>query len=1282
MRLLNKFVALLLYVAAFVLIVATAALALVRLAAPYIDEFQSQIEAAAGEALGRGVSLGSIDAAWRHFKPHLELADVAITLEEGNVLEFSRVVLGFDLPESLRQRRLVSNEIRLSGFELGLQRDADERWHVLGVGASKSSPQADGYQALAGWLSQQRQLVLENATVHFSDASRPGDSLVLSHATAYLLNDKQQHHLALQVELPPALGGRVEAVVDFDGVPLLDDGWRAKAYLHAERLAVAGLSRQLTSSDLMPATVKGGTVGLHAWLQLGANGVDRIEGRLAGGNFRLAARAGEGLVRETVIGELTADFAAEQHRQDWFATVTPLRFSGVGADANEIGLTLAYLHEGEGAKRLVVETGSQRLEALTESLRNLPLFNAAQTKQLRELQAAGEISKTVLQWSWAGAAGAVFAAALEFKDVALQASEALPGIDSLRGSMVYENSSMLLRLAGEQVVFDGHQWFRQPLLFEHVNGEVRWTKTPQTSSLFVRDIAVSNNDLALGGSIALHWPDAGQAPLIDMALALERADIGQRSLYLPARIMHEKAVSWFDRALKGGRIEGADIRLHGPADLFPYKAGGGEFSIKGHIVDASLDYQADWPSISGIDADLQMQGAKLMISARAGTLFDTHISPVQATFDDVTARPARLKIVGKAAGPAADGLKFLTQSPLRQRFAENVRLLQIDGRGDLDLKLDISIPGKDVVVEGAVTLAGNRLSVADATFVAGDIDGVLRFNNEGLHGEAIGADVFGMRTAVDIEPLLVDGKRGSRFRGRGKSDVSTYARVSGLPWLAEHAVGESLWNAELRVLAATPPELVIESSLRGIDSRFPHPFDKAANQARVFRLQTQLPFGKAPINLSYGSDVEAELAVAVNATGQRSLQWLDIGVGAPVPGRRDGITVEGKLERLVLDEWLALAGGVGEGDGGKVAELPALLQLQVERLEMAARYWNSIKLDARRRAGDWHVDVDGEGLKGVVASTGTGAGRRLLLTMNELVLVAVDTQASAEEKAIDPRQLPTLDFRAEKFRYADYDLGSVSFVTNRVKQGQRFDNIIIDAPSFSLRGAGNWTLSGGEARSSYDLSLETSNLGKMLRQLGYAADNVRGGKTNVAVNVFWAGSPANYRHEKLNGKLKLSVRDIRFSDIDPGAGRIFGLLSVQTLPRRLTLDFKDLFREGIQMDTIEGSFSIKDGDAFTDDLSLRGPATRIDIVGRIGIAARDYDQVMAVTPEVTSSLPIVGAVVGGPGGAGVGAAIMLLHKLFNPKLLHYNYQVTGPWQNPTVVLIKDAEKPPASGERQ
>ncbi len=209
---------------------------------------------------------------------------------------------------------------------------------------------------------------------------------------------------------------------------------------------------------------------------------------------------------------------------------------------------------------------------------------------------------------------------------------------------------------------------------------------------------------------------------------------------------------------------------------------------------------------------------------------------------------------------------------------------------------------------------------------------------------------------------------------------------------------------------------------------------------------------------------------------------------------------------------------------------------------------------------------------------------------------------------------------------------------------------------------GDWRGSDSHQTSRFKIDVTAPELGVLLGKFGYVG-NIKGGATSAQIEAEWPGSPARFALERLQGTLHADIKNGRFVDIEPGAGRVFGLLSINELQRRLRLDFSDLFKKGFSFDDISGDFMLDRGNAFTNNTLIKGPAASIAIEGRTGLVRRDYQQLITVTPHLTSSLPLAGAIA----NPGVGAALFLAQKLFENQLdaiTRYQYRVYGSWDKP------------------
>ena len=258
---------------------------------------------------------------------------------------------------------------------------------------------------------------------------------------------------------------------------------------------------------------------------------------------------------------------------------------------------------------------------------------------------------------------------------------------------------------------------------------------------------------------------------------------------------------------------------------------------------------------------------------------------------------------------------------------------------------------------------------------------------------------------------------------------------------------------------------------------------------------------------------------------------------------------------------------------------------------------------------------------------------------------------------------------------ATASLGAVAADFRRVPEGLRASSISARDATFWIEGTAGWVVDGtlaGNQATYLSAKLVSENIPRTMERLSYSP-GIEGSEMEVDVDVRWPGPPRQDYLDVLNGGVSVRFGTGQLDEVEPGAGRVFGLMSVVALPRRLSLDFRDVFDKGFGFDEIRGTFSINNGDAYTCDLSLKGPAADIVIVGRAGLADTDYHQTALVSANVGNTLPIVGTVVGGPQ---VGAALLIFSQIFKKPLQNMGqvyYGIDGSFDEPVVE--------PADGQR-
>lgn len=253
--------------------------------------------------------------------------------------------------------------------------------------------------------------------------------------------------------------------------------------------------------------------------------------------------------------------------------------------------------------------------------------------------------------------------------------------------------------------------------------------------------------------------------------------------------------------------------------------------------------------------------------------------------------------------------------------------------------------------------------------------------------------------------------------------------------------------------------------------------------------------------------------------------------------------------------------------------------------------------------------------------------------------------------------------------------------TRRLTDGIQVDQLQLRSAEQKIAATGAWRGKGEAASTRFSARVDSQNLGALLQSLALNGQ-LRGGEGQVEANAGWQGPPTGFQLASLEGNLKVTARNGQLLELEPGAGRVLGLLSVAQLPRRLMLDFRDFFSKGLAFNRIEGEVQFGNGLARTDDLRIEGPAADIAIRGQADLRQQTFDQTVDVNPKSGNLLTVVGAVAGGPVGAAVGAAANAVLAKPLGEIGAKTYHVSGPWKDPKVdVVNREAARQESRAEK-
>jgi uncharacterized protein YhdP len=375
-----------------------------------------------------------------------------------------------------------------------------------------------------------------------------------------------------------------------------------------------------------------------------------------------------------------------------------------------------------------------------------------------------------------------------------------------------------------------------------------------------------------------------------------------------------------------------------------------------------------------------------------------------------------------------------------------------------------------------------------------------------------------------------------------------------------------------------------------------------------------------------------------------------------------GLRLVGSGRGLDLSGWLAM---LPEGEGQDALSLSSI-ELGFDTFDLLGRRYEDIRLQGRFRNGLFRTQVSGRDLKGVLTYRPAGnQPARLSAQFKQFTIPdRVATVGEAEANSMKTSDFPLLDVTVEDFRLQGTPMGQLKAVAHSSPQGLVIDTLQLTHSDSVFSMSGLWRASGlSETRA--DLSLRVIDAGKFLARFGFP-DTLKRGSAEFQGNATWAGSPADFSVHTLAGQLEFKARDGQFLKVEPGAGKLLGVLSLQSLPRRLSFDFRDIFNEGYAFDDISGTLRIARGVVYSDDFKMRGPSAKVNMSGLADLNQEAVQLRVKVIPKLSEGVAVAGAIIAGPlAGVGALAAQKLLRDPIE-EAISLEYMVTGPWLAPDV----------------
>lgn len=1219
---------------------------------PGIGDYREDIAASITRAAGQRVTIGAVDASWSGLRPRLELREIQVYDRQGQPALILQSIEG-----TLSWWTVLVGEIRMHtlGVDspvLTVRRDAQDHIFIGGIELDQTKSES----GFADWLLRQSRVVVRNATVQWLDEKRLAPPLVLSQVNLRMENSGRRHRFGLQALPPSGLAAPLDIRADLKGTGTQDlSAWRGRIYTRLERTDLAAWQAWLP----LPIDFRHGHGGIQAWLEFDGSRMTAVTADVRLGD--VAMHLGKDLPEAELHNlngriewkELPAGFEFHAERltltakNDVNLPATDLFIKYVPARGNKIA-------EGE------VRTNGLSLEPLVKLADVLPLPPETRV-QLADLEPRGRFQDIAINWKGDWKAPQRYELQGRFSGVGMKSHGKIPAFSGVSGEIDADEKQGSLVLDSHGVSVDFPGLFREPLAAGALTAKVKWNKKGNELEFNQIGVTVENADLAgtLSGS---YRTAAGTPGIIDLSGKFTRADARSVGRYIPLSI-GQSTRDWLDHALLGGQSSDMRLKLKGNLADFPFAGGKrGIFEVAGKATGGVLEYVPGWPKIENITVDILFRGARMEITASKGNSGGMQITNTRAVIPDLLTYDEMLEVDGEARGPTGEMLKFIDNSPVSGMIDNFTDGMTAAGNGDFKLSLRVPLRrSDDTTVAGSYQFVNNRVSIGADYPLLEQVNGRLEFTDSSVSIPAIKAITLG-------GPISIAGQ--TQKDGGVLINLHGRAAAAGLQGFATHPAIRSLsgtadWRGAVSV-RKKQADLVVESSLVGLASSLPAPFAKRAVEAVPLRIEKKMAgAGQDMVRLTYGRILSAQLSRRIE-NGKTTVErgMISLGGAAALPSQ-PGLWLAVDLPLLDMDHWRSVL-----DKSPSTGSLPDIAgaNLKFSALDVFGKRFNDLRISARQQDGLWQANVQSRELSGTMNWNPEGRGR-LQARLAQLTLPeAAPAKLGMPVEAAKETEYPALDVVAESLIIDQKKLGRLELQAVQENQDWRIEKLRISNPDATLSMDGLWQGWQRSPLTRANLHLDVVDLGKFLARLDYP-DTVKRGTAKLDGQLTWAGSPQQIDYPSLTGTLMLEAHNGQFLKIEPGAGKLLGLLSLQALPRRLSLDFRDVFSDGFAFNTISGDARIANGVARTDNFKLNGSAAKVVMQGETNLARETQNLKVKITPQLGEGVSIAGAFLGGPA---VGIAALLAQKILKDpidQIAAYEYSITGTWNDPNVAKV-------------
>ncbi|MFQ6371843.1 YhdP family protein [Shewanella sp. YIC-542] len=1256
---------------------------LIRGLLPQLDQARQEVTAYIEQHYGIQVELGRLAAHWQAYGPSLTVDNLVLPQQSELPLTLvvKNVQIKLDFWESLLTAKPQVENVIFNGVQLAL--DLDRLNGANGAADETAAPARRGNMdwLYALLLEQLDRFSVADATVQLLSRNFQYRPIHLGNLRWLNQADLHQGSGALYLDDTQSLNEHLTLRIDLHGDGYQPDSLQGQAYVQAQSLDIGRWASSANPQQPGLAAIPlEGVVNLQGWVEFAHRS-------LRSGVVQFNPSWFEWRVDKT-----PQRFAIDGGSLSWQPQPDgwQLQSHGLQLQSNGQSWQPLQLQLQQQQQQFYGTLSPLQLSGLQPLLAVIPGIGREQLRQLLALAPQGTLGPLQLYRGHDGH----WQASLPVKQVSWQAAGELPGVAPLDLHLGWRNGYLSARLPAQHYRLDIPNEFNAPLALDAEAFSLGFDS--HAMQLFVSDIAARNADLQLHASLRL---DVADEASLSLAAALQLHNAAHAGRYFPRRQMGEDLSRYLEQALQAGHSDNAAVVWRGPVGNFPFSEHSGVFQAGFTMENGQFAFQPDWPTATALTLDGLFENARMDLKLRRGKLLDVDISGASIAIPALTLH-SHLRVDANIEAQGSAISAVMQQSPLQKSVGATLDTVQIQGEVKGKLALDIPLyAGQVPDIQGEVTFNNTPVYIRKPGIALAQVNGRVSFHNEQVSSDDIQALLYGQPTAISFNTSEQNDKFLVDLHAQSQWQLAKLPAALHNP-LTPFYHGSSDWNGALQLIfddTGYSLRANVDADLRHTELALPPPFAKTPDVPLMLRAELLGDDKQASLGVKLGD--KAEFWGGFSAESGNRLSHYDLLLGRLF---RSGDKIVKNGGQLWLDvdhadfaQWLPLINAFTMDDSAKAAATQAQtatqaatasagffpplngVQAKVQTLNLLGQRFTQMQMTATPTPQSWLLEGLSPEFSGSVELFPDWYQQGLKLKASRLYLNPVPglkSAASAADAKPQPDNLPPLAVEVDDFRYQNIPLGHLLLQSAPVPSGYHIQTLSLDAPQGKLEGQGDWLSATAANQTKVTFTLDSADF-EQLTRLFDINPGVKESPLKLNATLDWRGSPTDFNLPTLNGDVHFELGKGYMEQISDKGARIFSLFSLDSLLRKLSLDFSDVFGKGLYFNSFAGDLRLDNGMLKTTNTEMDAIAGNMKVRGYTDLNTQSLNYDIRFAPKLASSVPTVVLLSTSAWTMGIGA--FALTKVLEPVIeviSEIRFRLTGTMAEPKLEELERKSK--------